>query len=1058
LRINIKDHSTPILGVQHRSATPEEKIPDINERLRPHTADLAEALDLRPIPALSSRHRLVFRDDESFYLYIGGNLAGLWSDERAEAGGKDLVEFIAYVRDESPDDARRYAENFLRGRRDELARHLWSISKPIPGTPAETYLRSRGLKTSGLPLSLRYLHPYKDFPGSLIGRVTDDDGTIHALQRICITPEGAPVFDEDGKKLKPQLGPVSKGVVRFPGHGELVIVEGIETGLAVNQRGYEVHCVLSTSNFERHLRSLPKDKPVIIGRDFAHEGEAADLVMCKVFFALAQEGYTVRMADPIDGLAASDASVPKGMDFLDLLVLEGAGAVEKAILAAQEVGPHYRSDPMRAEDISFEIYEEVRDFVSFEEKEGEQIKIGHAAPAGIGKTELVLQALAEKGAGKFVEYLVPTHDLASEIEERLRKKNKSLPIFHLHGRDKEHCQKWELAEDVANAGLSVQGFLCRKQDKNEDTGEIIHEWRCPHYFECAYQKQFIGKGQKDTPGVRLRATEAIYHPRHPEAPKPDKVIIDERLPSLVRKTSLPISLLADPGGIPGRHDLDDEQREAIDRVCRVLLEAIGEDAPLRKYLEDAGVTADDLALAISAIGTEAEPAIMPHHTTHEQRTALGSFKRKGFGRMAHCFRLMKEEMETLPSRDTFGRVYTYYSRNGEKLVGIRYQPTLYVPKDASVLWIDADLDPAIAEKIVPGISVRTFQAERKDVHVTQVSDRTFSKTSLMKNGEATKLLAQAQDFIARTATPGTLIVATKKILDLLKIPRGCRSVHWGKHRGRDDLKDCHTAIILGREEYSASEYEKIASALFWSDPDQISPLKKEKTLSESLRTYRMRDGSVQTAKVSVYPHSKGQKLVELGRERETLQAIDRLRLVRNDTPKQVYILCNIPLDIEVDELMTWRELRDFKHIGAHLEKYGAIPVSVREMARMLKISEWEARKALENFSPPDDAVRVQYRKYGQRGSPSEAYALADASEEDIQRSLSAVQIEMFPQDEKEEQLPCPDNDDAGIGDEEKRINIVPGLAGTISPEGVKVREVIVPDTRVGAGPFRSQLE
>jgi len=1048
----MKDHSTPILGVQHRSATPKEKVIDINERLRPHLADLAEALDLRPIPALSSRHRLVLRDDESLYLYIGGNLAGQWDDERAEAGSRDLVEFIAHVRDKGLDDACRFAERFLRGRRDELARHLWEISKPIAGTPGEAYLRGRGLKTSALPSSLRYLEPHKDFPGSLIGSVTDDDGTVHALQRICLTPEG-----EKHPAGKPQLGPVSKGVVRFPGDGELVVVEGIETGLAVNQRGYEVHCVLSASNFDRHLRSLPKDKPVIIGRDFAHEGETADLVMRKVFFALAQEGYAVRMADPLAGLAASNASVPKGMDFLDLLVLEGASAVERVIQAAQEVGPHYKSDPMRAEDISFQIYDEVRDFVSFEEKEGEQIKIGHAAPAGIGKTELVLKALAEHGAGKFVEYLVPTHDLASEIEARLRKKNKSLPIFHIHGRDKDHCLKWELAEDVANAGFSVQNFLCRREEKDEKTGEVISASYCPHYWDCAYQRQFIGSNQKKIPGVRLRATEAIYHPRHPEAPKPKKVIIDERLPSLVRKTSLPISLLADPGGIPGRHDLEDEQREAIDRVCNVFLEAIGQDVPLRKYFEDTGITADDLTLAISAIGTEAEPAIMPHHTTDEQRTALGSFKRKGFGRMARCFRLMKEEMETLPSRDTFGRVYTYYSRNGEKLVGMRYQPTLYVPKDASVLWIDADLDPVIAEKIVPGISVRTFQAERKDVHVTQVSDRTFSRTSLLSKDE--KLLSEAQDFISRTATPGTLIVATKKILDLLKVPKGCRSVHWGKHRGRDDLKDCHTAIIIGREEYSASEYEKIASALFWQDPATITPLKKEGTLSESLRTYRMRDGSVQTAKVSVYPHSKGQKLVELGRERETLQAIDRLRLVRNDEPKQVYILCNIPLDIEVDELMSWRELRDFKHIGAHLEKYGAIPVSVREMARMLNISEWEARKALENFSPPDDAVRVLYRKYGQRGSPSEAYALADASEEDIQRSLSAVQIEMFPQDEKEEQMqvPCLDNDDTGMGDEEKRINIVPGLAvtvsGTTQPVGGKMEKAVVVDRRVSAGPL-----
>jgi hypothetical protein len=39
-----------------------------------------------------------------------------------------------------------------------------------------------------------------------------------------------------------------------------------------------------------------------------------------------------------------------------------------------------------------------------------------------------------------------------------------------------------------------------------------------------------------------------------------------------------------------------------------------------------------------------------------------------------------------------------------------------------------------------------------------------------------------------------------------------------------------------------------------------------------------------------------------------VQAIDRLRLVHSLRKKTVVILCNIPLDIPVDELVTWREL------------------------------------------------------------------------------------------------------------------------------------------------------
>jgi hypothetical protein len=39
-----------------------------------------------------------------------------------------------------------------------------------------------------------------------------------------------------------------------------------------------------------------------------------------------------------------------------------------------------------------------------------------------------------------------------------------------------------------------------------------------------------------------------------------------------------------------------------------------------------------------------------------------------------------------------------------------------------------------------------------------------------------------------------------------------------------------------------------------------------------------------------------------------IQAIDRLRLIHNEKRKTVYILCSIPLDLPIDELVTWKQL------------------------------------------------------------------------------------------------------------------------------------------------------
>jgi hypothetical protein len=68
------------------------------------------------------------------------------------------------------------------------------------------------------------------------------------------------------------------------------------------------------------------------------------------------------------------------------------------------------------------------------------------------------------------------------------------------------------------------------------------------------------------------------------------------------------------------------------------------------------------------------------------------------------------------------------------------------------------------------------------------------------------------------------------------------------------------------------------------------------------RRYLFRDGTTKPVNVSVHPDPRVQAVVEQGREAEMVQAIDRLRLIHNEKRKTVFILCNIPLDLPVDEL------------------------------------------------------------------------------------------------------------------------------------------------------------
>jgi hypothetical protein len=92
-------------------------------------------------------------------------------------------------------------------------------------------------------------------------------------------------------------------------------------------------------------------------------------------------------------------------------------------------------------------------------------------------------------------------------------------------------------------------------------------------------------------------------------------------------------------------------------------------------------------------------------------------------------------------------------------------------------------------------------------------------------------------------------------------------------------------------------------------------------------------------RVRVHPDRRVQALVEQIREAEMVQAIDRLRLIHSPREKTVIILCNIPLDLPVDELVTWRELAGDGKLEEALELcdengWEALPLEPGELSRL----------------------------------------------------------------------------------------------------------------------------
>lgn len=120
----------------------------------------------------------------------------------------------------------------------EAAAFIWRNAEAGIGTPAETYLRARGI-TLDVPPSLRFAPFLKHGPTGLtfpamVAGVQAPDRRLCAVHRTFLKPDGR------GKAVvstpKMALGPIGAGAVRLAAAGdELGLTEGIESGLSAMQ-------------------------------------------------------------------------------------------------------------------------------------------------------------------------------------------------------------------------------------------------------------------------------------------------------------------------------------------------------------------------------------------------------------------------------------------------------------------------------------------------------------------------------------------------------------------------------------------------------------------------------------------------------------------------------------------------------------------------------------------------------------------------------------------------------------------------------------------------------
>lgn len=270
------------------------------------TGEGGDALDL-----ISACRGLSFSDSIAWaeaWLGLTKSHSGRSTGPRLPQAPTTRIEGDAASTPVNPRDAQRDVN-----RRVHLARRIWQQAQPIQGTPAQRYLRARGL-VGPIPPSLRYLGDLRHAPSrrhfpALIAAVQDVQGELVGIWRIYL--ERHP----DGTWGKASVAPNKMGLGRAkgcavrlgPAKQTLLIAEGIETALsiALSRPGDSVWAALSTSGM-RSLVLPAHVETVILCADPDPPGISAAEGAARRFGA---EGRRVRVAYP-----------PGGFDFNDLLI------------------------------------------------------------------------------------------------------------------------------------------------------------------------------------------------------------------------------------------------------------------------------------------------------------------------------------------------------------------------------------------------------------------------------------------------------------------------------------------------------------------------------------------------------------------------------------------------------------------------------------------------------------------------------------------------------------------------------------------------------------------
>jgi len=550
-------------------------------------------------------------------------------------------------------------------------------------------------------------------------------------------------------------------------------------------------------------------------------------------------------------------------------------------------------EPQPPDDVCRKLAKKIRNITPIMDmKNVPVVRVQLCATAGIGKTRGVMDALEnELWRGRNVDYYVPTHILAEDLEKEA--KNRDIPVQVIYGRNSDNCAKPTAAYEAGQCGLNVMSSLC-------DDGTL----KCPNFGTCQYLAQF-----NDTqPCLRIFTHDMLFLPRSSRLPKPDLIIVDENIAQkAVSQTSF--------------------HPDRLDTTGRTIIQNHLENGtPLKEALAAEGITKETAEQKAKELDEEVKILIHPNMPEKMALDSIAKLREKSNRATAAFWRQVAKEWEF--DREFNGievvkdyKIFTGKEKELQNRIIVMSRKKVKRSKNTPVLLIDADANINV-NRLLFGKTMRAKNITAKlNAHVIQVHSSVFTKRSLLTDDD---LIEKVKNFIIEEVDKadggGVLVVTSKKVRELITGQeangdfgrpiietkwQGAAITHFGAILGVDIWKDYKTVIVLGREQPWPADIERMARALYWDSEELLNLPGK---FNKAERGYRMIGGQELGVTAHVHPDARVQDLLELIRERQSGQALARLRMVHSVEKKRVVLMCNLPLDIEVDELVTTKEL------------------------------------------------------------------------------------------------------------------------------------------------------